>query len=49
MPVDVLDNSDVVAHPVGIAPEIDSDVAVSPADIAPEIDSHAAVRAMVIA
>ena len=42
VPVDVLDDSDVVARPVGIAPEIDSDAAVHPVDIAPEIDSHAA-------
>ena len=41
MSVVVLDDSDVVARPVGIAPEIDSDVVV---DIAPEIDSHATVR-----
>ena len=33
MPVDVLDDSDVVARPVGIAPEIDSDAAVHPVDI----------------
>ena len=39
MPVDVLDDSDVVARPVGIAPEIDSDAVVHPVDIAPEIDS----------
>ena len=43
MPVDVLDDSDVVAHPVGIAPEIDSDAAVHPVDIAPEIDFDVAV------
>ena len=43
MPVDVLDDSDVVACPVGIAPEIDSDAAVHPVDIAPEIDSDVAV------
>ena len=49
MPVDVLDDFDVVARPVGIAPEIDSDAAVHPVDIAPEIDSHAAVRAVVVA
>ena len=35
VPVDVLDDSDVVARPVGIAPEIDSDAAVHPMDIAP--------------
>ena len=31
--MDVLDDSDVVARPVGIAPEIDSDAAVHPVDI----------------
>ena len=41
--VDVLDDSDVVARPVGIAPEIDSDAAVHPVDIAPEIDSDVVV------
>ena len=49
MPVDVLDDSDVVARPVGIAPEIDSDAAVHPVDIAPEIDSDVAVSPVVIA
>ena len=49
MPVDVLDDSDVVARPVGIAPEIDSDAAVHPVDIAPEIDSDVAVIPMDIA
>ena len=39
----VLDDSDVVARPVGIALEIDSDDAVHPVDIAPEIDSNVAV------
>ena len=39
VPVLVLDDSDVVAHPVGIASEIDSDTAVHPMDIAPDIDS----------
>ena len=60
VPVVVLDDSDVVARPVGIAPVIDFDVAVHPVDIAPEIDSdvavdialeidsHAGVRPMVI-
>ena len=43
VPLDVLDDSDVVARPVGIAPEIDSDTAVHPVDIAPEIDSDVAV------
>ena len=43
MSVDVLDDSDVVARPVGIAPEIDSDAAVHPVDIAPEIDSDVVV------
>ena len=38
MPVDVLDDSDVVARPVGIAPEIDSDAAVRAVVIAREID-----------
>ena len=45
MPVDVLDDSDVVARPVGIAPEIDTDVAVHPVDIAPEIDSDVTTSA----
>ena len=49
MPVDVLDDSDVVARPVGIAPEIDSDAAVHPVDIAPEIDSDVAVSLVDIA
>ncbi len=39
MPVDVLDDSDVAARPVGIASEIDSDAAIHPVDIALEIDS----------
>ena len=43
MPVVVLDDSDVVARPVGITLEIDSDAAVHPVDIAPEIDSDVAV------
>ena len=43
MPVDVLDDSHVVARPVGIAPEIDSDAAVHPVDITPEIDSDVVV------
>ena len=45
----VLDDSDVVARPVGITPEIDSDAAVHPVDIAPEIDSDVAVSPMDIA
>ena len=49
MPVDVLDDSDVVAHPVGIAPGIDSDAAVHPMDITPEIDSSVTVHPMDIA
>ena len=49
MPVDVLDDSDVVARPVGIAPEIDSDAAVHPVDIAPEIDSDVVVSHVDIA
>ena len=47
--VDVLDDSDVVARPVGIAPKIDSDAAVHPVDIAPEIDSNVAVSPLDIA
>ena len=43
MPVDVLDDSDVVARPIGITPEIDYDAAVHPMDIAPEVDSDVAV------
>ena len=43
MPVVVLDDSDVVARHVGIAPEIDSDAAVHPMDIAPKIDSDVVV------
>ena len=38
MPVDVLDDSDVVARPAGIASKIDFDATVHPVDIAPEID-----------
>ena len=38
MPVDVLDDFDVVARLVGITPEIDSDAAVHPLDITPEIE-----------
>ena len=49
MPVDVLDDSDVAARPVGSASEIDSDAAVHPVDIAPEIDSDAAVHPVDIA
>ena len=49
MPVDVLDDSDVVARPIGIAPEIDSDAAVHPLDIAPEIDSDVVVSHVDIA
>ena len=49
MSVDVLDGSDVVARPIGIAPEIDSAAAVHPADITPVIDSAVAVRPVVIA
>ena len=49
MPVDVLDDSNVVACPVGIAPEIDSDAAVHPVDITPEIDSDVAVSPVDIA
>lgn len=49
VPVVVLDDSDVVACPVGIAPEIDSDTAVHPVDIAPEIDSDVAVSPVDIA
>ena len=49
MPVDVLDDSDVTARPVGIAPEIDSDATVHPVDIAPEIDSDVAVSPVDIA
>ena len=45
----VLDDSDVVARPVGIAPEIDSDATVHPVDIAPEIDSDVAVSHVDIA
>ena len=45
----VLDDSDVVARPVGIALEIDSDAAVHPMDIAPEIDSDVAVSPVDIA
>lgn len=49
MPVVVLDDSDVVARPVGIAPEMDSDAAVHPVDIALEIDSDVTVSPMDIA
>ena len=49
MPVDVLDDSDVMARPVGIAPEIDSDVVVHLVDIAPEIDSDVVVSPVDIA
>ena len=49
MSVDVLDDSDVVARPVGIALEIDSDAAVHPVDIAPEIDSDVAVSPVDVA
>ena len=49
MPVDVLDDSDVVVHPVDNAPEIVFDVAVRPVDTAPEIISHVVVHAVVIA
>ena len=38
MPVDVLDDSDVAARPVDIAPEIDSHAAVRAVVIAREID-----------
>ena len=49
MPVEVLDDSDVVARPVGIAPEIDSDAAVHPVDIAPEINSDVTISPVDIA
>ena len=49
MPVDVLDDSDVVAHPVDNAPEIIFDDAVRPIGIAPEIDSDASFHPMDIA
>ena len=45
----VLDDSDVVARPVGIAPEIDSDADVHPVDITPEIDFDVAVSPVDIA
>ena len=38
MPVDVLDDSDVAARPVDIAPDIDSHAAVRAVVIAREID-----------
>ena len=43
MPVDVLDDSDVVARPIGIAPEINFDAAVHLVDIALVIDSDVVV------
>ena len=49
VPVDVLDDSDVVARPVGITPEIDSDAVVHPVDITLEIDSDVAVSPVDIA